>query len=205
MTESDKSAFVGLISDVLAFYRQDVTPFTLSVWWQACDRFSLEQVRKALTSHAMDPDHGKFAPKPADLVRVLGGTRTDRALVAWSKVFDAMQTVGAYSDVCFDDPTIHAVIQDLGGWVKFCRADASDQSYQQHRFCEAYKVYVNRGEFEYPRALTGDRGPDGDYQKRGLPLPKPRLIGDREVAKAIYLGGGYRIENNMAKSLGFAK
>lgn len=203
MTENEKPAFVGLISDALAFYRQDVTPFTLTVWWQACERASLEQVRKALTAHAMDPDHGRFAPKPADLVRSLWGTRTDRSMAAWGKVLNAAQSIGAYSDVCFDDPAIHAVITDMGGWVKFCRSDMDQLSYQQHRFCESYKSYVTRGNYDYPRALIGDRSPDGVFQKRGLPLPKPKLVGDREKAMALYESGGNLIGTDIAKLIGF--
>ena len=34
-------------------------------------------VGKALTAHATDPDHGQFAPKPADIVRKIQGTQAD--------------------------------------------------------------------------------------------------------------------------------
>jgi hypothetical protein len=28
--------------------------------------------------------------------------------------------VGAYQSVVFDDPLIHLVLEDLGGWIKIC-------------------------------------------------------------------------------------
>ena len=189
MLESDMTQFRKLLTDAMAFYRQDVSPFALSVWWQACQGFELDQVSKALTSHALDAERGQFAPKPADIVRQLAGTATDRAALAWGKAIDAASRVGAYTDVVFDDPAIHAVIEDLGGWPKFCRSETKDLSYLQHRFSESYRAYSGRGQFNYPRRLAGDRSPDDVYEKRGLPPPKPAVIGDIERARAVYRGG----------------
>lgn len=189
MKSSDKPRFVRLLTDVMAFYKQDVSEFALSVWWQACERYEFEQVSKALTGHAMDADRGQFPPKPADLVRQLEGTATDRAMIAWGKVLEAMQRVGQYTDVVFDDPAIHAVVEDLGGWPKVCRVEFKDLSYLQHRFTEAHRAYTGLGQFEYPRRLMGDRSPDEMYEKRGLPAPKPAIIGDVVKARLVYKGG----------------
>lgn len=189
MQKSEKAEFGQLIRDVMAFYRQDVSPFALSVWWQACQRFDLDQVRKALTGHAMDAERGQFPPKPADLVRQLEGTATDRAMIAWGKALDTMQRVGSYTDVVFDDPAIHAVIEDLGGWVKVCRGETKDLGYLQHRFCEAHRAYTAKGQFDYPRRLMGDRSPDEMFTRRGLPPPRPKLIGNPDRARQVYEGG----------------
>lgn len=189
MKPSDKTRFAQLITDVMAFYKQDVSTFALSVWWQACERYEFEQVSKALTAHAMDADRGQFAPKPADLVRQLEGTATDRAMLAWGKVLDAVQRIGQYTDVVFDDPAIHAVIEDLGGWPKVCRVEMKELSYLQHRFTEAHRAYTNKGTFDYPRRLAGDRSPDEMYEKRGLPAPKPAVVGDVVKARLVYQGG----------------
>lgn len=190
MQPSDRADFAQLITDVLAYYRQDASRFVLDLWWSACQPFDLAQIRHAMQRHATDPEHGRFAPKVADIVRILAGTSTDRAALAWGKALDAMNRVGAYTDVVFDDPAIHAVIEDLGGWPKVCRTDLNELSYMQHRFCESHRAYTGRGEFDYPARLGGDRSPDSEYQKKGLPLPKPALVGDRERAKLVYQRGG---------------
>lgn len=190
MQPNDKSALVALVSDVLAYYRQPVSEFTLSVWWQACQPFSLEQIRKAMTAHATNPDGGQFAPKVADLVRILEGTHTDRAMLAWGKVHEAMSAVGAYQDVVFDDPAIHAAIEDCGGWPKLCRTELKELGYLQHRFCESHKAYAARGAFDYPRRLAGDRSSDIEYERKGLPAPAPILVGDVERCRSVFMGGG---------------
>lgn len=189
MKSTDRAAFVKLLTDVHAYYRQNVSEFTLTVWEQACQGFEFEQVQKALTAHATDPERGQFAPKVADVVRILSGTHTDRAALAWGKVHEAMSAIGAYQDVVFDDPAIHAVVEDLGGWPKICRMDIKELSYLQHRFCESHKAYTGRGKFDYPRRLMGDRSPDSEYEKKGLPAPKPAIVGDVERARLVYQGG----------------
>lgn len=176
MKPTDQAAFGALLTDALAFWRQDVTAFTLDVWWEACQRFDLEQVRKALTGHAMDPERGQFAPKPADLVRQLQGTHTDRALMAWGKVWEAMQSVGAYQSVDFGDPITHAAIVDIGGWVSLCRIDLNDLPFVQKRFCDAYRVYSARGKPDAPLRLAGEH--ELTNAKIALPPPvKTVLIG----------------------------
>lgn len=189
MQQSDRPSFAQLITDVLAYYRQDASRFVLDLWWNACKAFELEQVERAMQRHCTDPDRGQFAPKVADLARVLQGTTTDRAALAWGKVLEAMSAVGAYSDVVFDDPAIHAVIEDLGGWPKVCRTDVSELSYLQHRFQLSHRAYTENGQFDYQRRLAGDRSPDHEYSSRGIPLPRPALIGNRDRAIAVLKNG----------------
>lgn len=200
MRDSDEAKFGALLRDVMAFYKQDVSPFAASVWWTSCEGFDFDQVSNAMSAHAMDPDRGQFPPKPADIVRQLGGTKTDASLRAWSKVHSAMSDVGAYQDVVFDDPVIHRVVEDLGGWPKLCRTPIDDLSYVQHRFCESYRAFHGKNDFPYPRALGGDRSEDGMYAKRGLPAPKPVLIGNQDDAMRVYLNSPSKA-NSIANSV----
>ena len=187
MQPTDRAAFKALLTDALAFWRRDVTTFTLDVWWKACETFDLEQVRKAFSAHAMDPERGQFAPMPADMVRLLQGTVTDRSLMAWSKVYEAMQRVGAYESVVFDDPAIHAAIEDCGGWVPMCRGEMDDLPFLQRRFTDAHKAYTRRGDFAYPPKLVGAH--EQNNARLGHEGAKPVLIGNREAAKRVLIGG----------------
>lgn len=192
--------FVKLVTDVHAYYRQPVSEFVLQVWQQACKPYTLEQVSKAMTAHVTDAERGVFAPKVADVVRVLSGTTTDRAALAWGKVLGAMSSVGAYSDVVFDDPAIHAAIEDMGGWVKVCRGEMAELSYLQHRFCQAHKAYTGSGNFEFQRRLIGDRSPDHDYEIKGLKPPKPALVGDQDLARKVFETGSAQAKTRITFS-----
>lgn len=202
MTNNDKADFYRLISDALGYWKQDVSEYAMIVWWNGCQQYELEQVAKALSNHATDPDRGQFAPKVADIVRVLQGTKTDRSLIAWGKVMDAMSSVGAYQDVIFDDAAIHAAIQDIGGWSKMCRTSTDELSYLQHRFSQSHKAYTERVSFDYPKRLNGDRSPDIEYEKKNIPLPRPAIVGDHEKAKQVYLGGGSNMSSISFSNIG---
>jgi hypothetical protein len=187
MKPTDKPAFAQLLTDALAFYRQDVSTFALGVWWQACERFELQQVAKALTAHALDPERGHFAPKPADIVRQLHGTATDRSLVAWGKVLNAVRIVGAYETVVFDDPAIHAAVTDLGGWPTVCRSDVDELPFLQRRFCDAHRAYAARPGIAYPAKLIGDS--EAANRHSGQPTAAPQLIGDADAALRVLQSG----------------
>lgn len=190
MSENDQTEFAAMLSEVMKYYGRPLTPMQLDMWVGGVSGYTLEQCRHAFNVHVRDPEHGQFPPKIADFARILGGTRTDRAAVAWGKVFDAMGRVGAYSDVAFDDAVIHAVVQDMGGWPRLCRWETSELSYAQHRFTESYRSLAERGVEGYPRVLSGDRSPDADYERRGIPVPVAVLIGDPKRCAAVIAGGG---------------
>ena len=154
MKATDLLAFKTLLTQALAFYRQDVSEFSLSVWWQACESFDLEQIRKAMTAHAMDPERGRFAPMPADIVRELVGTKTDRSLLAWGKVHQAFSSVGMYGSPEFDAVTSSA-ITDMGGWPKLCQATTDELPFLQKRFCELHRAYSSRPEETHTQRLIG--------------------------------------------------
>lgn len=189
MELNEKPRFFGMLAEVMAYHRQDTSEFMLNVFWDACKELPFEQAVAAFNAHAKDPESGKFAPKVADIVRLLHGTKTDRAMVAWGKVYDAMSSVGAYTDVCFDEPAINAAVNDCGGWPKMCRTNTEELSYLQHQFTKSYTAYAGRTDFDYPKVLTGDGGSAELYAKRGLQAPKPRMIGNQQAALAVNAGG----------------
>lgn len=194
MRKNDFEQFVALLAAEAEIRNaKPLSEGALLLWWQRMQRFELDQVLRAFDRHSQDAERGRFMPQPADLMRYIEGTATDKAALAWGKVIDAASSVGAYQDVRFDDPAIHAVIEDLGGWPKFCRTETKDLSYLQHRFTESYKAYANRGEFDFPPMLGGDRSPDEMFQRRGLRPPEPVVIGDvamaAEVARLGKAGG----------------
>lgn len=203
MKPSEHEQFRELIADVMAFYRRDVSRFALDVWWQACRPFELEQIRAAFSAHTMDPEGCKFPPMPGDLVRVLQGTRGDRALVAWAKVFDAMQSAGAYRSVAFDDPLIHLAIMDLGDWPSLCRTLVDELPFVQKRFCDAYKLHAARPGTPHPARLIGasetaNQAAKLNASQEAWLAGQTVLIGDPEKAQRVIALGGTAPRHQMA-------
>lgn len=183
MQPHERREFLKVLAGVHDFYGKEMSDFAGQVWVQACEGFELAQATKALSAHLMDPDRGQFMPKPADLVRTLHGTQSDRSLIAWGKTLDAMRRVGAYTSVVFDDGVIHAVIEDLGGWVKACQTELDELPHLQRRFCESYKAYSRRGEVSFPPRLPGAHELENGLQ--GRHLAPPVLVGNPQRAQQV--------------------
>lgn len=187
MTGADQPRFAQLLGVVYAYYRRDLSPLLIDLWWNGCEAYDFELVKQALGNHMQDPDVGKFLPLVADVTRVLRGTASDRAALAWGKVHEAMGSIGAYRDVVFDDPAIHCAIADMGGWPRLVRLPSKDLGFEFQRFAQFYRAYTKALPATYPRVLVGDRAPDEEWEKRGL-KPPVTPWGDRASARLVFEG-----------------
>lgn len=190
MTKADLTPFAEMLSAVYTFYGKDMSEAALGIWWTVMEPFDLAAVRKAMGQHAVNPDNGQWLPKPADIVKMLGGSTLDSALVAWSKLDRAIQSVGTYLTVVFDDPIIHRVVEEMGGWTLLGRTKERDWPFRQNEFVNRYRGYKMRGETPpYPPRLIGIH--DGENASNGFSVDEGnvRLIGDRTVAMKVLKGG----------------
>lgn len=188
MNASDKPEFFALMADVQAFYGKDFSAFAGRVWWEAMKAYDFRAVADALNRHCVNPDSGQFAPKPADVVKMLAGSTQDAALVAWSKVDRAVREVGTGRSVVFDDPAIHRVVTDMGGWTPLGQKTEDEWPFVRNEFVNRYRGYRMRSETpEYLPVLIGQY--QAQNQRLGFESEPPTLIGDVEAAKAVMLGG----------------
>jgi hypothetical protein len=190
MQQSDKINFMKLVGDVLSFYRQPFSEFAAGVWWESLKAYDFAAVSQAFSRHAVNPDAGQFPPKPADIVRMMGGTSGDAALSAWSKVERAVRSVGQYESVIFDDALIHRVVDDMGGWVKLCSCPTeTDFVFVAKEFQNRYRGFAMRSERPaYPAALTGLAHAENVLAGQARAL-EYRMIGDAAQCQQVYAGG----------------
>ena len=188
MKTQDAEQFLKLIGDVYAFYRQPFSDFAGDVWFEAMRPFELAAVSRALSRHCVNPDTGQFLPKPADVVKMLQGSSMDSALVAWSKVDKAVRSIGIWESVVFDDPIIHRVISEMGGWVQFGSKKEAEWPFVAREFENRYRGYLMRGEpVECLPKLIGLV--EATNSLNGFSSDMPRLIGDPALAQKVYDGG----------------
>ena len=187
MRDEDRPQFADLVQAVHAFYARDVSPFALDVWWAALRRFDLDAVQRAFSLHCQDPDRGQWLPKPADIVRLLDGGTGDRSLAAWSKVERAIREVGPYASVVFDDPAIHAIIRDMGGWIELCNVSDDEMPYRAAEFRKRYQGYALRETGDYPRKLVGLH--EAENARNGFAPPEPVLVCDERKCLDVHEHG----------------
>lgn len=193
MQSNELGQFKTALHKVFALYHKPLSTILLEVWWEALQPYSLQEVTRALTTHVRNPDTGQYLPKPADVIKGLRGNSANTAQSAWTKVDQAVRRIGPYRSVAFDDPVIHRVIADMGGWIRMCGHDNEQWPFIQREFENRYRGFSVAGEIpEYPRILIGIAE---DHNKReairiGADLQeKPALIGDAAKAELVINGG----------------
>lgn len=188
MTNHDKPEFAQLMAALSEYYNRDMSPGLIGMYWQGLQHYDLAAVREALNMHMQNPDSGQFMPKIADISKMLGGTTQDAALRAWAKVDQAIRKVGVYADVAFDDPLIHRVLHDMGGWIALGNKTEDEWPFTAKEFENRYRGYrVRSAKPDYPPVLVGIAGA---HNRRGnFDLQPPILIGDIDAARNVMLGG----------------
>jgi hypothetical protein len=189
MIEAEKREFAEVLKATLDIYGKEVSVSVLGIWWNALVNYSIQEVRQGFTHFIRSADYGNFPPKPADIIKMIDGTGADRSLLAWTKVLQACGSVGAYRSVAFDDPIIHLVVEDMGGWIKMCGSESDQLDFMRNDFSKRYRDYVVRGLTDsYPKYLIGIS--EGDNKSRGYKIAPPMLVGDPQKCQLVLTNGG---------------
>lgn len=189
MREADRKPFYELVKSVHVFYRQECSAFALGVWWEAMHTFDFDAIAEAFSAYSVNPDReSHFMPMPGDIVRMLRGGTIDQAMLAWSKVDAAVRGVGTYRDVVFDDPLIHAVLHDTGGWLPLGEKDEEAWPFIAKEFAIRYRGYAIRIDRPaYPPVLIGIAG--ANNRRKEVDVDPPVLLGDPGKARAVMQAG----------------
>lgn len=187
MESSDFGTFSRMMIRVGELYGKSISKGLMEVYWGALQRFDLGSVKQALSSHTQHPDTGKFMPRPSDVVRALQGDSRTQGLLAWSRVAQTIREVGGYSSVVFDDPVIHAVIRDMGGWVTLCQIRVDELPFREKDFTTRYAGYVGHPPAQYPKQLTGMLA--HQHGLAGHLAGPPVCIGESQKALQVYQQG----------------
>jgi len=177
MNSSDRVEFSRALTACMEIYSKKVTASILDIFWKSLEKYDLSEVLNAMSVHIQDPDAGRFAPKPADLVGRFRGTGSSQALAAWTKLDEAVRCIGTYESVCFDDAIIHVVVSDMGGWPSFGEKDNSEWPFVRNEFEKRYLGYL----------LQGGVGSSQVPMLHGIATDRrPILIGDHKKASEIH-------------------
>jgi len=174
MKPTDISQFAMLMAGLGKLYGKTISEDLSELYWNSLQAFSWEEINRAVKRHVNNPATGQFMPKPADITRHIIGSAENMALRAWSKVSGSLRSVGAYDSVEFDDPVIHAVILDMGGWIQLCHADIKQLTFLAIEFQKRYRGYLENPVCHYPPYLMGMIEKDSHLQ--GLKLLAPVKI-----------------------------
>jgi hypothetical protein len=186
MQSTDKKRFATLLTGIADYYGKELSNSIIGLYWQGMLAYDIEAVEKALWEHTQNPDAGQFMPKIADITRTMQGRTQDQAAIAWGKVDAAVRRIGSYADVVFDDPLIHRVIVEMGGWIWLGQQVEHEWPFIAKRFEAMYRGYRMRGELpEYPPALIGLA--NAYNAREGYAAQTAMLVGDPRKAQVVQL------------------
>lgn len=188
MNKHDAPEFAKVLASLGELYNQSITKNISDMYWGVLKGFELNDIKHAVFRHIQNPDVGQFMPKPADIIRGITGSTQNLAKQAWSKVDFAIRSIGSYSTVVFDDPIIHSVIRDLGGWIRISRKNNHELGFTAHDFEKRYIGYLNSPPRNYISSLTGlvDLNNSANFHSSKKQV---RFIGDESKAKQVMLTG----------------
>ena len=158
MDDSNKKEFASIFYATAEVYDKAISKELLLMYFNILIKFEVEQVRKAIERHTLDPKHGTFFPKPADIVRNIDGeqrTSEDRALIAWMEVELAMSRFGAYGTLELDDKQALMAIKSMGSWQQLCHTDRDKLSFKRQEFIKNYAALEHTPVEQLPQSLLG--------------------------------------------------
>lgn len=178
MERSQSEMLFSILSAIGQMMSREMTEDVFRVWLAALENYSFEEIRDAFNQYLQTESR---MPLPADILKILRGSEEDRALAALIKVEGAMKKHGGYATVVFDDPLIHAVISELGGWIRLCRMSETEFVWWKKEFRERYQHHLRMGlHQDVPLKLFGIF--DGTNLPLGSEPRKPEVVGDYEKA-----------------------
>ena len=158
MNDSNKKEFATLFYTTGELYDKSVSKELLQMYFGILKEFSIDQIKSGLTKHALDPKHGTFFPKPADIVRNIDGQQrsaTDRALVAWMEVEVAIAAVGSYGTLRLKDKQALMAVKSMGSWQHLCATDRSKLAFKRQEFIANYNAIEKTPLDCLPESLPG--------------------------------------------------
>lgn len=194
MDKNDYATFRQILKRTLALYDKALSGEIADLWFDTLIDQPIEAVAQALTAHVRNPDTGQFAPKPADVIKAITGGIDAICTSAWTKVAGAVGSVGPWQSVAFDDPIIHRVIDDMGGWPAMCQKDEKEWPFVQKEFMQRYRgIQTRQAPVEHSPYLIGMS--EASNQRRGVELPahlrQLALVGDKARAQAVLASGSF--------------
>lgn len=188
MMENDKQRFCSMIVALADYYEKDITDQKLALYWKGLSSYDIDDIDAAIGKHIQTPEAGRFMPKVSDITLILDGSMKDSSMIAWAKVDLAVRHHGPYVDVVFDDPLIHRVLADMGGWSRLGDKTEDEWPFVGNEFMNRYKGYKTKIELpEHPKILTGIANLEN--QAHGKALQPAVLIGDSSLCHKVMNNG----------------
>lgn len=146
MQNNDLNKFAKLMMAISEVFDGGKAPSELKmeIYFQALKGYDIETLQRSMERMIATRIYPSF-PKPGEIIQEIEGAKEDQALLAWGEVVEAIKHTGPYQSVRFKDPTIHAVIEFMGGWPTTGDWLEDELKWKQKEFERLYGIMKTRG------------------------------------------------------------
>lgn len=158
MVESDKKEFATLFYGAGEYYNKKVSKELLLIYFNSLLEYPICDIKKSVSKHLADVEHGNFFPKVCDIVRNSGFkllSANDKGELAWAQVIRQIRATGSYGTLKLDDKQAIAAVRALGSWKQLCSSTESDMTWKKKEFMQIYQTYENTPLDMLPSSLPG--------------------------------------------------
>lgn len=74
MSYLDRNQFGSYMVSVGEVYSKEISPTLIEIYWRIMKQFTMSTIKYAFNKHVVEPDEGRFFPKPADLVKIINAS-----------------------------------------------------------------------------------------------------------------------------------
>lgn len=160
MTDQDRDRFEVMLLGLAEIFDKQLSEGQINLYYLALEDMDIEDVMQAGNILARSV---KFFPKPVEFRESMAINTDDLAAIAYGRFFKALIRTDHHKTLIFDDPIIHAVVENLGGW--------NEELYNKWATIET-EVWLRK---DFERLYQ-------TYAKSGVPSNTPeRLIGAYEL------------------------
>lgn len=173
MNPTDKLKFNIILTDLADIYDAELSDRKVDGYFEALKDLSLDDIVRAT---GILKQTTKFFPKPVEFREIILPDLETQASLAYERVLKAFWGIGQYHSVTFDDRVIHAVIDSLGGWQKYCNTPDSELKWYRKDFERLYIMYAPQ--IDNMEVATALHGIYSEAHNATLEAKEPKMIGD---------------------------
>ncbi len=147
MEDKDKKAFEQIMITLQDIYGSSGKPLTelrMSFYWKSLEDLSIEEINNAIIEISKTRTIQTF-PTPAEIREAVRGKADDRAELAFETLIGAIQSVGPWGSVIFQDGIIAQCVDAMGGWDEVNNWLTADRQWHRKEFIQLYKIHERRG------------------------------------------------------------
>lgn len=150
----DKKKFPVFLLTMGEIYDKQLSTNLINIYYEILKNYSIENIEK-VCKEIISIHKYNTLPKPAEILEHLEGSDDDRALYAWHSFLKTLREHSYYDSIEFEDKTIHAVIESMGGWLKLSDLEIDKTPFVMQDFIKRYKLFRSKKMPSVEKKLIG--------------------------------------------------